>query len=104
MEDFGRLIVVRQNDGVASDLEAGCSLADSITPPDVRLLRERYPGVPIVAYVNTSAAVKAEADICCTSGNARAVVESVGTDRVIAASGHRARRRRMAMRRHRGWS
>ena len=65
------------------DLEAGCSLADSITPADVRLLRERYPGVPIVAYVNTSAAVKAEADICCTSGNARAVVESVGTDRVI---------------------
>src|SRR6516165_11530656 len=47
------------------DLEAGCSLADSITPADVRLLRERYPGVPIVAYVNTSAAVKAEADICC---------------------------------------
>jgi quinolinate synthase len=65
------------------DLEAGCSLADSITPADVRLLRERYPGVPIVAYVNTSAAVKAEADICCTSGNARVVVESVGTDRVI---------------------
>jgi quinolinate synthase len=65
------------------DLEAGCSLADSITPADVRLLRERYPGVPIVAYVNTSAAVKAEADICCTSGNARAVVESLGTDRVI---------------------
>jgi len=65
------------------DLEAGCSLADSITPADVRLLRERYPGVPIVAYVNTSAAVKAEADICCTSGNARAVIESLGTDRVI---------------------
>ena len=65
------------------DLEAGCSLADSITPADVRLLRERYPAVPIVAYVNTSAAVKAEADICCTSGNARAVVESLGTDRVI---------------------
>jgi len=65
------------------DLEAGCSLADSITPADVRLLRERYPGVPIVAYVNTSAVVKAEADICCTSGNARVVVESVGTDRVI---------------------
>ncbi len=65
------------------DLEAGCSLADSITPADVGLLRERYPGVPIVAYVNTSAAVKAQADICCTSGNARAVVESLGTDRVI---------------------
>ena len=65
------------------DLEAGCSLADSITPADVRLLRERYPGVPIVAYVNTSAAVKAEVDICCTSGNARAVVESLGSERVI---------------------
>ena len=65
------------------DVEAGCSLADSITPADVRLLRQRYPGVPIVAYVNTSAAVKAEADICCTSSNARIVVESFGADRVI---------------------
>jgi quinolinate synthase len=65
------------------DLEAGCSLADSITPADVRLMRERYPGVPIVAYVNTSAAVKAEVDICCTSGNARAVVESLASERVI---------------------
>jgi quinolinate synthase len=65
------------------DLEAGCSLADSITPEDVRLLRERYPGVPIVAYVNTTAAVKAEADICCTSSNARAVVESFGASQVI---------------------
>src|SRR6185437_14920442 len=65
------------------DLQAGCSLADSITPADVRLLRERYPGVPIVAYVNTSAAVKAQVDICCTSANARAVVESLGSERVI---------------------
>lgn len=65
------------------DTEAGCSLASSITPADVRLLRERYPGVPVVAYVNTSAAVKAEVDICCTSGNARKVVESLGSDRVI---------------------
>jgi quinolinate synthase len=65
------------------DTEAGCSLAASITPQDVRLLRERYPGVPVVTYVNTSAAVKAEADICCTSGNARKVVESLGADRVI---------------------
>jgi quinolinate synthase len=65
------------------DLEAGCSLASSITAADVRLLRERYPGVPIVAYVNTSAAVKAEADICCTSGNARRVIESLGVERVI---------------------
>ena len=54
------------------DRGAGCSLADSITPGDVRLLRQKYPGVPIVTYVNTSAAVKAESDICCTSGNARA--------------------------------
>src|SRR6266567_1290411 len=65
------------------DLEAGCSLADSITPADIRLMRQRYPGVPIVTYVNTSAAVKAESDICCTSGNAKKVVESLGTDRVI---------------------
>jgi quinolinate synthase len=65
------------------DLGAGCSLADSITPEDVRLLRKTYPGVPIVTYVNTSAAVKAESDICCTSGNARAVVESLGVERVI---------------------
>jgi quinolinate synthase len=65
------------------DLEAGCSLAASITPADIRLLRQRYPGVPIVTYVNTSAAVKAESDICCTSGNARKVVESLGVERVI---------------------
>jgi quinolinate synthase len=65
------------------DLEAGCSLADSITPEDVCLLRQQYPGVPVVTYVNTSAAVKAESDICCTSGNARAVVESLGAERVI---------------------
>jgi quinolinate synthase len=65
------------------DAAAGCSLASSITPADVRLLRQRYPGVPIVTYVNTSAAVKAESDICCTSGNAKKIVESLGTDRVI---------------------
>ena len=53
------------------DCDAGCSLAASITPADVRLLRQRYPGVPVVTYVNTSAAVKAESDICCTSGNAQ---------------------------------
>src|SRR6185312_14360098 len=56
------------------DLRAGCSLAESITAADVRLLRERYPGVPVVTYVNTSAAVKAESDICCTSGNARKII------------------------------
>ncbi len=65
------------------DMAAGCSLADSITPEDVRGLRARYPGVPIVTYVNTSAAVKAESDICCTSGNAKKVVESLGVPRVI---------------------
>jgi quinolinate synthase len=65
------------------DLAAGCSLAESITPQDVRLMRQHYPGVPIVTYVNTSAAVKAESDICCTSGNARAIVESLGVKRVI---------------------
>ena len=65
------------------DLAAGCSLADSITAQDVRLMRQRYPGVPIVTYVNTSAAVKAESDICCTSGNALRVVESLGVERVI---------------------
>jgi quinolinate synthase len=65
------------------DRRAGCSLAASITGADVRLLRERHPGVPIVTYVNTSADVKAESDICCTSSNAVEVVESLGTDRVI---------------------
>ena len=65
------------------DLEAGCSLADAITGDHVRLLKERYPGVPVVTYVNTSAEVKAESDICCTSGNAVQVVESLGVDRVI---------------------
>ena len=65
------------------DLRAGCSLAESITASDVRLLRQRHPGVPIVTYVNTSAAVKAESDICCTSGNARKIVESLGVPKVI---------------------
>ena len=65
------------------DSKAGCSLASSITGADVRLLRQRYPGVPVVAYVNTSAEVKAEVDICCTSSNAVQVVESLGVDRVI---------------------
>ncbi len=65
------------------DLRAGCSLADSITAADVRLLKQRYPGVPVVTYVNTSAAVKAETDICCTSANALAVVESLDSEQVI---------------------
>ncbi len=65
------------------DQRAGCSLADSITAHDVRRLRSRYPGVPVVTYVNTSAAVKAESDICCTSGNAAKVIASLGVDRVL---------------------
>lgn len=65
------------------DLKAGCSLASSITGADVRLLRERFPGVPVVSYVNTSADVKAETDICCTSSNAVQVVESLNVPRVI---------------------
>ncbi len=65
------------------DSRAGCSLATSITGEDVRLLRERFPGVPVVTYVNTSAEVKAESDICCTSSNALQVVESLGADKVI---------------------
>ncbi|MGI9357242.1 MAG: quinolinate synthase, partial [Rhizobiaceae bacterium] len=65
------------------DMKAGCSLADSITGEDVRLLREANPGVPIVTYVNTSADVKAESDICCTSSNAVQVVESFGADTVL---------------------
>jgi quinolinate synthase len=63
--------------------KAGCSLAESITAEDVRQLREKFPGVPVVTYVNTYADVKAESDICCTSSNAAAVVESMGTDTVI---------------------
>lgn len=65
------------------DLRAGCSLASSITGADVRLLRERFPGVPVVSYVNTSADVKAETDICCTSSNAVQVVESLNVPKVI---------------------
>ncbi len=65
------------------DAMAGCSLASSITGADVRLLRQKYPGRPIVTYVNTTAEVKAECDICCTSGNAVRIVESLGADEVI---------------------
>src|SRR5580765_2317650 len=65
------------------DLEAGCSLAASITADDIRLMRARHPGVPIVTYVNTSAAVKAESDICCTSGNAKKIIEGLGVPKVI---------------------
>jgi len=69
------------------DLRAGCSLASSITGADVRLIKQRYPGLPVVTYVNTTADVKAETDVCCTSANAVQVVEHVakewGVDRVI---------------------
>ncbi|TIU26798.1 MAG: quinolinate synthase NadA, partial [Mesorhizobium sp.] len=65
------------------DLAAGCSLADSITAEDVRLMRQLYSSVPVITYVNTSAAVKAESDICCTSGNALAIVKSLNAPRVI---------------------
>ncbi len=63
--------------------KAGCSLAESITAEDVRQIKSRYPGIPVVSYVNTYADVKAESDICCTSSNAAAVVESLGSDKVI---------------------
>lgn len=65
------------------DLRSGCSLAESIAPEQVRELRAQHPGVPVVTYVNTSAAIKAESDICCTSGNALAVLESLGVPEVI---------------------
>ena len=65
------------------DMSAGCSLASSLTGEDVRLLKKQYPGVPVVSYVNTSADVKAETDVCCTSANAVKVVESLKTDKVI---------------------
>ncbi|MBY6160278.1 quinolinate synthase NadA [Mameliella alba] len=65
------------------DMQAGCSLAESITPEDIALLRQAHPGVPVITYVNTSAAVKAASDICCTSGNAKQVVESLGVPKVL---------------------
>ncbi|MDC0618982.1 quinolinate synthase NadA [Pelagibacteraceae bacterium] len=65
------------------DMDAGCSLAASLTGEDVRLLKKKYPGVPVVSYVNTSADVKAETDVCCTSANAVKVVESLKTNKVI---------------------
>lgn len=72
----GKTVLIPAND-------AGCSLAESITAEDVRRLRRQHPGVPVVSYVNTSAEVKAETDICCTSSNAVEVVESLGVDRVL---------------------
>jgi len=65
------------------DMTAGCSLSSSVTGKDVRLLKAKYPGVPVVSYVNTSADVKAETDICCTSANAVKIVESLGVKKVI---------------------
>lgn len=66
-----------------ADLKAGCSLAESITRKDVQKLKAEYPGVPVITYVNCSAEVKAETDICCTSANALQIVESVDSDTVI---------------------
>ena len=65
------------------DMQAGCSLSNSITGEDVKLLKQKFPGVPVVSYVNTSADVKAETDVCCTSANAVKVVESLKADKVI---------------------
>lgn len=68
---------------IIPDMDAGCSLAESITAEDVKLLREKHPGVPIVTYVNTSAEVKAESDYCCTSGNAVKIVNALDSDTVL---------------------
>lgn len=65
------------------DIKAGCSLSEGITAADVRLLREKYPGVPVISYVNTSAEVKAESDVCCTSGNAVKIVNAMDADEVL---------------------
>ena len=70
------------------DMRAGCSLSESITGEDVLMLKEKYPGVPVVSYVNTSAEVKAETDVCCTSANAVKVVESLGVEKVIFLPDH----------------
>ena len=76
-------ILAPQKKVLMPDMSAGCSLAASITAADVRELKRKYPGVPVVAYVNTYADVRAEVDICCTSGNAVEIVESLGADKVI---------------------
>ncbi|MGH8872951.1 MAG: quinolinate synthase NadA [Acidimicrobiia bacterium] len=76
-------IINPQKTVLVPDLRAGCSLSEGITGADVRRLRQQHPGAPVVTYVNTSAEVKAESDITCTSSNAVAVVESLGVDRVI---------------------
>ncbi|MDO8494602.1 MAG: quinolinate synthase NadA [Deltaproteobacteria bacterium] len=65
------------------DLEAGCSLSESITPEDVRALKAQHPGAPVVCYVNTTAAIKAESDVCCTSSNAAKIVRALDSDKVI---------------------
>ena len=68
---------------ILPDMDAGCYLSSSITGKDVRLLKEKYPGVPVVSYVNTSAEVKAETDVCYTSANAVKIVKSIGVNKVI---------------------
>ena len=76
-------IVNPQKTVLIPDMKAGCSLADSITAEDIRLLKQKYPGVPVVTYVNTTAEVKAETDVCCTSSNAVEVVESLNVPEVL---------------------
>ena len=78
----------REKKVLIPDMQAGCSLSASITGQDVVMLKEKYPGVPVVSYVNTSADVKAETDVCCTSANAVKVVESLGVDKVIFLPDH----------------
>src|SRR6266480_913621 len=79
MEETAK-ILSPQKTVLIPDLRAGCSLASSIAGADVRLLRQKYPGLPVVTYVNTSAEVKAESDVCCTSSNAVKVVEAIARD------------------------
>ena len=82
MAETAKLMSPKKN-VLIRDMQAGCSLSASITGEDVVMLKEKYPGVPVVSYVNTSADVKAETDVCCTSANAVKVVESLGVDKVI---------------------
>lgn len=76
-------IIAPEKTVLLPDMRAGCSLADSITAADIRLLKEKYPGLPVVTYVNTSAEVKAECDYCCTSGNALQIVDAIPSDEII---------------------
>ena len=88
MAETAKLINPEKKVLILPDMQAGCSLSASITGEDVVMLKEKYPGVPVVSYVNTSADVKAESDVCCTSANAVKVVESLGSDKVIFLPDH----------------